>query len=355
MDSWAQLRRRLQAGGGRVASFGPHTVALDYGDAAAEYAALESSGGVCDRADRATLRLTGADRGPWLHNLTTHQVKGLSPGQGRYAFACNVKGRILFDLNVLVDEEALWVDLDVRFLEPAKAHFDKYTIVEEVKVIDESAAFVRLAVVGRRGVAALKAVCGVTPNDELAIVKTTFQEARVLLFRNAFCGVDAVEIVVPAADAPALWNALCRTAHGPLAPVGRRALDFRRIEAGIPWPVSELNDEVLPAETSQLHRAVSFTKGCYLGQEVVERMRAHGSLARRLVGLAFADAEPAAVPQRIDREGRTVGTLTSSCVSPRLGAAIGLGYVRVADAAAGTPVTLGGRHAIVQALPFVAP
>jgi folate-binding protein YgfZ len=369
MISWEEVRNRFVGDGGAVQTMGRRTVAVHYGAPAAEYAAIDAVGGVCDRADRATFQITGADRASWLHNLTTNQITQLVPGQGCYAFALNVKGRILFDLNVLVDEDRIWVDLDDRFVETALSHFAKYTVAEDVRISDGSETFARLAVVGSGGVAALGAILDdnslrgprasasadrsseVSPTL-LTMYPCRFGDSSLLVFVNCFCGMEAAEIIVPADTAALLWDRLARTDTGTLAPVGRRALDTLRIEAGIPWSVSELNDEVVPAETMQLARAVSFTKGCYLGQEVVERMRAHGSLARKLVGLEFATGVTVSPPSPIEAEGKTVGTLTSFCHSPKVGRPIGLGYARVVHSRPGTVVTVGRASATIRAWPF---
>ena len=135
---------------------------------------------------------------------------------------------------------------------------------------------------------------------------------------------------------------------------------LRRIEAGIPWPGREITDEHLPAETNQFGRAVNTNKGCYLGQEIVERMRTRDVVARRLVGLRFEEsASPAAGAQLEDKQGAAIGMVTSICHSPRERRAIGLGYIKTTAAETGTCVCArwdqGAADAVVASLPFDAP
>jgi folate-binding protein YgfZ len=336
---------REDVGAGRV-------VVMHYGDPAAEYQAIDGAGGLCERAERATLRITGADRAAWLHNLTTNQIKDLKPGRGCYAFALNAKGRILFDLNVLAAAECLWVDLDARRLEVARTHFAKYTIVEDVVVSDVANGTVRMAALGPGGVAAVTSAIGPPPVEPLAGRVCAWSGAEVLMVRHAFCGVDAVELLVPGDAAAPLWDLLTSGGTRALVPVGYQALEVRRIEAGLPAVPHELNEEVVPAETLQLVRAVSHTKGCYLGQEVVERMRAHGSRARQLVGLEFAPGPVLVPPRPLEVDGQAVGTATSFCHSLKFDRLLGLGYVRAAQAAPGTCVSVDGQPGTVRLLPF---
>jgi len=140
-------------------------------------------------------------------------------------------------------------------------------------------------------------------------------------------------------------------------PVGDDAVQAHRIEAGIPWPGHEITDEYLPAETRQLDRAVNYQKGCYLGQEVVERMRSRAVVARQLVGLRLDDAAVPPVPSELfDENGKPVGRVTSSCRSIALACVVGLGYVKTASSAVGTALRLAGdggaARVVVVDLPF---
>ncbi len=332
-----------------------------FGGLTGEHQALNVGCALVNRADRGLLELSGGDRAAWLHNLVTNDVKGLSPGDGHYAFALNVQGRILFDLNILVGKDSIRLDLDRQWLSIAKAHFERYTIAEDVCVTDRSGEFLRLALAGDAiGKLLHEFSAGHAANMPwLGTTEATWEGTPIRLFRHDFCGTRGVELLVPTEKAATLWSWLTDSLRSvPAVPVGDDAVQMRRIEAGIPWPGREITDEYLPAETGQAQRAVSFQKGCYLGQEVVERMRSRGVVARQLVGLRVSgDAVPPPVASIEGAPGQLVGSVTGSCQSIGVGGVIALGYVKTASAREGTTLSIlwdgEKRDATVVALPFV--
>jgi folate-binding protein YgfZ len=368
----------------------------------AEYAAAASGTALFDDSSRGLIQVTGKDRAAWLHNLVSNSVKTLEPRQGCYAFALNVKGRILFDLNILALADALWLDIDRRLVAKAMAHLDRYIIAEDVKLADRSEDYRRFLLLGPQAVQVADALgatqiadaaqlshstatlvgksrvivrhdlgggAGVPPADStshgLEAHATghgleAHSTAHGLETRGTAGGQDArppaglfrAELYVEAADADACWKRLLEIgAPVGLRPVSEGCVETLRIEAGIPASVQDIDEEVLPAETMQLERAVNFRKGCYLGQEVVERMRSHNVLARRLVGLRL---DGAVTLPAVLRSGEVeVGRVTSACESPAAGGWIGLGYVKTSHAAEGASLTAdGGVAATVSSLPF---
>ena len=342
MNAWLDfVQGQLSAGAVPTQDYGWPSVGR-YGEPVGEYYRLHEGPAVVDRFSRGSLEITGADRTSWLHNLTTNQVKTLGNGEGNYAFALNSQGRILFDLNILVRAESLWVVLDRRFLDSAKQHFAKYTVTEEVTVTDRSRDMVCIGLVGARVprlVGELGAPC-LEPWPALRWSEIDWAGTSIWAVHNDFCGPFGIELFVPAGVAAGLWRWLVDSARLiPAMPVGDDAVQIHRIETGLPWPITEINHEVLPAETGQLERAVSRDKGCYLGQEVVERMRSRNVVARRLVGLRLeGDSRPPVESALVDEAGCTVGKLTSVCYSPSRHGLIGLGYVKTAHSSAGSAV-----------------
>jgi folate-binding protein YgfZ len=334
----------LQAAGAHLAHVAGVAMAVDYGHPAGEYAAVRSGAAIYDAGDRGLIDVRGRDRAGWLHNLTTNAVKTLQTGQGHYAFVLSVKGRILFDLNLLVREDAFWLDIDRRFVAEALGHFERYTISEDVQCRDRSGEFARIGLLGPAAGEVVEALGAMEVEAMPALSSRTVPLAgrQRLMVRHDFAGVFGVELYVEAADAAACWKRLLEIGRPVgLRPVGWSAVNILRIEAGIPWCGRDIDDEVVPAETGQAGRAVSYTKGCYLGQEVVERMRSRGVVANRLVGLRFSGADVA--PQAgLKAEEAEVGRVTSVCESPAVGGWIGLGYVRAGHAGAGTRLMVGG-------------
>jgi folate-binding protein YgfZ len=330
----------------------PRTLPADYGDPQAEYAAAVGQAVLCDPLERGLIAVIGRDRASWLHNLVTNTVKTLQPGEGNYVFATNARGRILFDGNVLILPDAIWVDIDRAVLPKALSHFQRYHIVEDIRLVDRTADFCRMSLLGPRAAEALAGL-GATQGAAMAALGSTTvplpgadASARMLVVRNDRVGLPGFDLFAE----PRHADGLRRYLLGPPGPaagrIGRTALEMLRIEAGIPAWGQDIDEETLPAETAQLDRAVSFVKGCYLGQEVVERMRSRGSLARRLVGLAFSGAGEPEAGDLLLLHGQPVGRLTSWCRSPRRAAITGLGYVKAAAAEPGTSLSVEHRPAL---------
>lgn len=348
------LNQALCLEGSRIEQIDGISVAADFGDPANEYAATRENAGLFAQQLRGTIELTGGDRVNWLNNLVTNAVKPLQARQGLYTFAVNLKGRIVFDANVLVLSDAIWLDIDRRWISPALAHLERYLMSEDVTLADRSAAFGRIALLGPMAAEIIAAtiaaqlqnsdtseVAGLNATPELSSREVSLSGGRCLLLRHDLAGVPGFELFVPAVAAAACWRRIREVGAGfGVRAVGRTALERVRIEAGIPASVSDLNADVLPAETGQFERAVSVTKGCYLGQEVVERMRSRGAVARQLVGLEFS--QPVQAPVALMRSGAAVGMVTSACTSLGPGRPIGLGYVKTTAAAHGTELNLEG-------------
>ena len=332
--------------GTELIDVGPACVPSHFGDVRAEYDAAAEGVGLHDRSYRGLIEVTGSDRAAWLHNLTTNDIKSITPGCGVYAFSLNIKGRVLFDGNVLVLSDSLLLDVDRRWIGPAIEHLGKYIVMEDAQLTDRSGEFGRLALVGPRasevceragslssdgGIASRRAgkACGSLVSAEpLHHAEVRIGDVACRVVRHDFAGPAALELIVPASNALEVWEHLLHNGESVgLRPVGLDALQVLRVEAGLPWPLEDINAEVLPAETRQIERAVSFTKGCYLGQEIVERMRARGAPANLLVGLAF-DGGEACAGASLTHDGRTVGRVTSAVQSFKLDRRIGLGYIK---------------------------
>ena len=329
---------------------GSARVPAHFGDVRAEYDAAAEGVGLHDRSYRSLIEITGGDRAAWLHNLTTNDIKSIKPGHGLYSFSLNIKGRVLFDGNVLALPDALLLDIDRRWLGPAIEHLGKYIVMEDAQLTDRSGDFARLALVGPRasevceragslpsdgGIAqapdlsGFHSACGsLTSGEPLHHAEVRIGDVACRVVRHDFAGPAALELIVPASNAIEVWQHLLNIGESiGLRPVGLDALQVLRVEAGLPWPLEDIDADVLPAETRQIERAVSFTKGCYLGQEIVERMRARGAPANLLVGLAFDGGEVCAGAS-LTHDGKPVGRVTSAAQSFKLDRPIGLGYVK---------------------------
>ena len=347
-----------------------------FGEPQAEYAALHKSCGMMDLPQRGLLELTGKDRLPFLNNLLTNQTwnkqskSGLLAGQGVYAFYLNTKGRIVTDLNVLELGDRTLLEMDGRLVGQMHGMLDKYLFAEQVKIEDRTASLHQIGLYGPGARDVLDTAIGQPwpALDPLASAAVKLFDVDAIVYRDDAAGSMGYVLIVPTESAKTVWmNLLSRfgiaaeTGKRSLRPVGWAAFNAARIEAGRPIFGIDFDDSILPAETGQFNRAVSITKGCYLGQEIVARMHARQQVARQLVGIRMeSDALPIAGAKIFDDQSNEIGGVMSSTLSPVLSnTAICLGYLKRPFFAPKTVVNIPAegtiRKGTVVDLPFVAP
>ncbi len=347
-----------------------------FGEPQAEYAAIRKSAALLDEPQRGILELTGADRLSFINNLLTNQTwdkskkSGLQAGQGVYSFFLNGKGRIITDAHVIERGDRAWLEMDARFVDIARQSLEKFLFREAVKMTSRVGSLHSLALHGPGTPKLLEEISDAKPREleQIGSLATRIFDIDVVIWRDDVCSVPGFHLVVEATAAPAIWAGLlarfytdAEPARRRLRPAGWAAYNAARIEGGRPIFGIDFDDTVLPAETGQLGRAVSFTKGCYLGQEIVARMHARGQVARQLVGLrVMEDALPLAGTLLYDDADNQVGGITSSTVSPVMSnACICLGFVKKAFVPVGSVVNVPAegamRKATVVELPFVKP
>ncbi len=305
-----------------------------------KHEAVGKAGGYMLDGGRGLIEVTGRDRQDWLHNMVTNAVRTLNPGDGNYAFATTAQGRTVFDLHVLVFDSALWLDVDERWIAPALAHLGKYLVTEDVELRDISAEWRRIGILGRKAPRLVESL-GLGGNFasyadvQHAAVQIAGHDAR--LVRKNIGPILAGEVHVPTAAVEEVAGAVRESAAAVgMVEIGRDLRDMIRIEAGQPASIADIDDDVIPPETLQVERGISHVKGCYIGQEVIERMRSRGVMARRLAGYRVAgdDVPPHDTPVVVS--GKQVGRITSACRSVGLGGILGLGYVKTMLAQSGT-------------------
>ena len=344
------------AAGAQFCAYHGWEIPENFGSVEAEYQALRRAAGIVDLSFRGKLVATGEDRAHFLQGMLSNEVEQLRSGQGNYCFLLNAQGHILADLNVLVQPERLLLDCEPLVTEKLRTTLERYIIMDEVELEDRSA---HLGTVAVEGPAARQVVSEVLrletlPAEPLAHLSPD-GKSDFLLLRTALTG-EGFWIVAPVERLPELWQALVEAAR-PLGgrPVGLAALEVARIEAGIPRYGADIEERIIPQETGQF-RALSFTKGCYLGQEIVERVRSRGKVNRKLVGLVAPAGAPLRVGMKIAAggrdSGREIGRVTSAAHSFALGKPIALAYLRHEFSNSGTQVEVEGIQAHVASLPF---
>ncbi len=336
-----------------VAEYRGATTASSYSGRDAEFAALRSGCGVYDLGYRAKLSLTGGDRVRWLNGMVTNNVRDLQPGHGVYAFLLNPQGHILGDLYAYHRGESIVVDTDRSQLETILATFDHYIIMDDVEVKNLSDEMTALGIAGPKARSVL-AAAGIQISEmdslEVADAKCTCDCECVScpVVRGDDPAIESYELWLAPADLKKTWNALLQ--HGG-TPVGSEALELWRISSGIPLFGMDIRGRELPQETEQT-RALNFNKGCYVGQEIVERIRSRGAVHRKFSGFLVDGSQPEAGTKILSAE-KEVGEVTSvsSIGSAR---AVALGYIRREVRTPGREVTVGGAKASVVPLPLSA-
>jgi len=328
------------------------TTAPDFGDLRAEFQALLSGCGVYDLSARAKIAVTGGDRVRWMNGMVSNNVRDLAPGHGVYAFMLNAQGRIQADLYVFQRGDSLLVDTERAQREKVLQLFDRYIIADDVEIADITGT---LAVLGLAG-----------PESRSVLVRAgiAVPDLAPLEFRSAKCdcACGCLECTLVRGDDPAgtsyeIWLAPDKqkstydalVAAGAI-PVGAGALELRRISVGIPRHGVDIRERDLPQETGQT-RALSFTKGCYLGQEIVERIRSRGAVHRQFTAFAVEGTLPEA-GSKILAEEKEVGEITIGAILPLPGGdrAVALGYLR--REAAGKVLRSGSATIKPAALPI---
>lgn len=333
-----------------------------FGDPAAEYRTLREAAGLLDRGTAGLLRLTGADRVRFLNGMITNDVKALAPGGGLYAALCSPQGKVLGDLRVLALEDALLLLCEASCRARVAQTLERFIIADDVKVTDASGEVAVLGCYGPRSSEVLARAAG-SPAPELAPhhhAEMTMGEAIVRVVATPFLGVPGFDVLVPAEAAAGVAERVLEalTAVGG-RPAGHAAFEAVRVEAGTPWYGLDFDENTLPQEAGLEATAISFAKGCYIGQETVARIHFRGHVNRRLTGLCLQGEALPARGSRVRRGEADVGWVTSAVRSPAHGRPVALAMLRREAAEPGTSLTVeadGTRlTAEVVPLPFVGP
>ena len=302
------------------------------------YNALHTAAAWLDLSARGRIYASGDDRARLLHAMTTNHVQQLTPGTGCYAFFLNAQGHIQADVNLFCLEDRFLLDTEPETRERILRHLDKYIIADDVALEDVTDPLSSLAVEGPHAAAVLAAMGAPTPDAEYAHCPWN----GAIVARVSETGAPGFRFFVPA-ETKADWMARLESAGAVRATPGEARVV--RLEHGKPRYGEDIFDTTLPQETRQMH-AVHFAKGCYIGQEIVERIRSRGRVNRLLVKLEVEGEVPLAGETKVTAGGAEAGEITSSAFSPALGKVVALAYVRAQYAADATVLQAGGRTAL---------
>jgi folate-binding protein YgfZ len=347
---------------GRFGAVNGAEMVLDYGEPWAEHAALRSAAGVLDLSARGRICVLGADRVRFLDGQITNDVQRLRVGEGCYAALVTAKGKLVSDLNVFVLPEELLLDFEPGLTGTILSRLEKYIVADDAQVVDVAPHYGLLSVHGPKAETVLRQIgrFAELPAAPWNWTSVTHAHGEIYLARHPRIGLPGFDVFAPVGALDGLAEALLAAAEtvGGRA-CGWTAFEIARVEAGIPRFGADMDETHLPPECGIEERAVSYRKGCYIGQEVLNRIHSIGHVNRRLCGLRL-ERELAVPPARgasLLRDGREVGHLTSVVFSPVLETHIALGYVRREHAAPETELVLktaaGESAARVVELPFV--
>jgi folate-binding protein YgfZ len=323
-----------------------------------EYRAAREVVAIFDTNWHTIVELSGPDRARYLNAIVSNDVKTLGKGHGTLALLLKPQGHILAELEIYALREKLLVLSHASVRERTIATLDKFIIMDDVTLSDVTDQFGSFAIEGPRAGTVIAEACGLSLDgfSEQAIAEVEIDGVACYFIRRSHFGLPGAEIVAPREHLGLLWTNLRASVlaqHG--AAIGMRALNSLRLEAGIPWFPDDFNDNVIPHEAALEATHISFSKGCYTGQEIVERVRSRGQVNRRRVQLKFSTVEPPAPLTRLyaanaednSAERKEVGIITSSAFSPAANTAIGMAYVRREHNAPGTILDISGGTAEV--------
>ena len=349
MAKTALLEKLVTSGGHAGEYAGAETVA-SFGDPASELAALRRAAGVFDLGGRGMLVLTGEDRVRWLNGMVTNNTRDLPLNHGNYSLLLNAQGRIQGDLLAYNRGDYILVITDIAQVGKIKGIFDKYIIMDDVEVADISEKLTAIGVAGPQSRDVLvKAGFTIPELTAGKVADIEWSGFGVTVARGLGDRGESYEIWFAFGNEATVWDALVKAGA---IPVGFEALEWLRILNGIPRYGIDMTERYLPQETGQT-RALHFAKGCYIGQEIVERIRSRALLHRALTGFEIEGAPPAAGSPVMGSE-KQVGEVTSSASIPLDDStrSFALGYIRNESSAPGTQVRIGEAIARVSALPF---
>jgi len=348
----AELHRRA---GARIGTWFGCALPDDFGDWREEYRFARESVALVDKNYRAYLEFTGPDRVRYLNAILTNNIKDLKENHGNVSLFLNPQGHIQAEIETYAMGDKLFCVSYAMIREKLVAGLDKYIIMDDVTLTDQAEVFAAVALEGPKAAEVVTEVSGVDLGDvsELESREASVGSISCRVVKRSPGGVNGGEFVLRRGDVEALWKILADATkkHGG-GPMGYTALNALRLEQGVPWFGYDFEDKQIPHEAGLQDSHISYTKGCYTGQEIVERVRSRGQVNRSRVALKFDTRELPLANTPLLMEGKEFGYVTRSAFSPARNAFIGMGYVRREKAMAESVLDVaGGGVATVYGLP----
>jgi folate-binding protein YgfZ len=349
------LRALHQAAGATFGEYFGCELPARFTNSREEYFFARKTAAVADKNYRAFFNFAGPDRARYLNAILSNNIKDLQPGQGISSLLLNPQGHIMAELEVYGLADRLLVVTYAMIRDRTAATLDKFIIMDDVVMEDVTGQLGTISIEGPLSAKIISSLGGPSLDllSELSHMETEIAGIRCRMVRRSPCGVPGAEFIASRELLPTLWQTLVDAARANGGgPIGYDALNALRLEAGIPWFGYDFDDTTIPHEAGLENSHISYTKGCYTGQEIVERVRSRGHVNRRRVGMLFSgETIPAAkTPLRVS--GADVGFVTRAAFSYALERPIGMAYVRREHNSAGSKLSWDGGDAEVIALPI---
>jgi folate-binding protein YgfZ len=341
----------LASSGAQIGEYAGAQTPASFGDAAQELDTLRSGVGVYDLSWRGKLVVTGEDRVRWMNGMVTNNVRDLPVQHGTFGYILNPQGRIQADATVFHRGDYLLLTSEASQLPKIKDYFDRYIIMDDVEISDVSEKLVSIGVAGPLAAATLtKAELLPKTLAAGAVVDSVFKGIGYSISRSPIETSDSYEVWFAPENFALVWDAIVAAGA---KPVGSTAVEWQRMLNGLPRIGIDIGERELPQETGQEY-ALHYAKGCYIGQEIVERIHSRGNVNRVFSGLQIDGNAAAERGTKIVAGDKEIGEVTSSAVIPVGGSdrVVALGYLRREASAPGTSVKIGEANAMVVALPF---
>jgi folate-binding protein YgfZ len=337
----------------------PELMLDHYGDPQAEYAAARSAAVIFNESGRGKVEVGGRDAARFLHNLCSNDVICLAAGAGCETFLATAKARMiahLFVFRIGADNQTYWLDTEPQLGGKVLAHLDRYLISERVELADRTAERAHYHLAGPLAAERLQQVLALPIPPPLHAIETAMDSGVSLqVWRRDLLGVPGFDLIGPPDALAGLWQRLIDSG---VVRAGRQTREVLRVEAGMPRDGVDLDDNTFVPEAGRTAQAISYTKGCYLGQEPIVMARDRGQINRTLLGVKLP-AGPVPAGSLLFRDGKEVGRCCSSVPSPALGMGIALAVLRRGSWEPGIALEVeaaGQRHPAETAeLPFVKP
>lgn len=328
------LHARHQQGGACFSPYGAWMLPDHYGDFSSEYRAVRKNAGIADLSYQGMLLVSGEDRIPFLQNLASNDLKLLTNERGIYSTLLTAKAKMVADFYLYALPEAILIEMEGAEAEAVSQYLTRYKFRSRIKI--ESPAWGKILISGPDGGKALQRFLGKLPAEEKSFIQREIEGTIVVCVKRSMTGEEDYRLFIPEAALNRFWGKLLEAgAEFGMIPIGHAALETLRIEAGRPYYGIDMDEEIKPIEAGLKAEAISDTKGCYPGQEVIARVETYGSVKKHLYGLLLEGSDLPKKGDKIFQEEKEVGWVTSATPSPFLNKVIAMGYVRSSVAIAG--------------------